>query len=546
MSELVVKPKHSLVVKYILNKLIETENCNPLLDDGVSLLHLIIVVGHMYEKFDESINLIAKYVVNNPAKVNFTCPWTGMSTLDLALERKLGFCSRMLYTMGCRANKMIEVEKYLAVKDVKVKVPSGETGDPLEGMCNYNKVLDTWKNSEDSFIESMRLNIVGNENEGNVLEYDIIKTTSEWIQRKLRSMQDSLPFKAQVEMSGSIEEETKIRPLDEIDFVIKCQLDIDLKVSDGNSHSDWMCHTTLEQCPAQKELLKIDCKQPFQHLAKVILNDDYSELSCLYNVLTPERFSKYMDAYIVKSLNDDDLPDILKVPEGKIFLEQTKSGFFMNLEYESNGSKQELTLDLVTVLLLSKENYQKVLEVMPKHEMKKLKYLQDNKLLSCNDGIIVKNERWRMSFSNGEKKVIKLNMELYRALKYLNKCSEHHIDIPTYYLKEIFCSFIVHQGINNLPLVRPTLALSMAELIMYCETEPISSPFYCTNLGSQPEKNCSALFRRFKEEFPNEFECLPYLTVPYATPQCAVKLASVIDKAASMTNRSQLKNHKIY
>jgi hypothetical protein len=100
MSELVVKPKHSLVVKYIPNKLIETENCNPLLDDGVSLLHLIIVVGHMYEKFDESINLIAKYVVNN-----FTGPWTGMSTLDLALERKLGFCSRMLYTMGCRANK---------------------------------------------------------------------------------------------------------------------------------------------------------------------------------------------------------------------------------------------------------------------------------------------------------------------------------------------------------------------------------------------------------------------------------------------------------
>ena len=144
MSELVVKPKHSLVVKYILNKLIETENCNPLLDDGVSLLHLIIVVGHMYEKFDESINLIAKYVVNNPAKVNFTCPWTGMSTLDLALERKLGFCSRMLYTMGCRANKMIEEEKYLAVKDVKVKVPTGESGDFPEGMCKYNKVLDKY------------------------------------------------------------------------------------------------------------------------------------------------------------------------------------------------------------------------------------------------------------------------------------------------------------------------------------------------------------------------------------------------------------------
>ena len=110
-------------------------------------------------------------------------------------------------------------------------------------------------------------------------------------------------------------------------------------------------------------------KQPFQHLAKVILNDDYSELSCLYNVLTPERFSTFMDAYTVKSLNADDLPDILKVPDVKIFLEQTKSGFFMGLEYEYNGSKQDLTLDLVTVLLLSEKKYQKVLA---KLEMQKL------------------------------------------------------------------------------------------------------------------------------------------------------------------------------
>ena len=40
MSELVVKPKHSLVVKCILNKLIEAENCDPLLNDGVALIHL--------------------------------------------------------------------------------------------------------------------------------------------------------------------------------------------------------------------------------------------------------------------------------------------------------------------------------------------------------------------------------------------------------------------------------------------------------------------------------------------------------------------------
>ena len=72
----------------------------------------------MYEKFDESIDLIAKYVINNPANVNFKCPWSGRSTLDLSLKGELGFYSRMLYANGCRATKMIEEEKDLAAKCV--------------------------------------------------------------------------------------------------------------------------------------------------------------------------------------------------------------------------------------------------------------------------------------------------------------------------------------------------------------------------------------------------------------------------------------------
>jgi len=122
-----------------------------------------------------------------------------------------------------------------------------------------------------------------------------------------------------------------------------------------------------------------------------------------------------------------------------------------------------------------------------------------------------------------KKKIIELNKDLYRSLKFLNKCSEHHIDIPTYYLKEIFCSFIVHQGIHNLPLVQPTLALSMAQLVSFCETELITSPFYCTKLGSKLEKNCSALFRRFKEEFSDMFESPCDLNIP-----AAVTLASYV------------------
>ena len=181
---------------------------------------------------------------------------------------------------------------------------------------------------------------------------------------------------------------------------------------------------------------------------------------------------------------------------------------------------------------------QKVLEVMPQYDKNKFKYLQNNGLLSSSDGIIVKNGNFRMSFSNGEKKVINLNRDLYRALKYLNKCSEHHIDIPTYYLKEIFCSFIIHQGIHNLPLFRPTLTLSMAELVTNCDMELISSPFYCTKLGSKLEKNCSALFRRFREEFPNEFEAISTFSLPCISTYCGAGLAKTILHYTSSSNLS--------
>ena len=133
-----------------------------------------------------------------------------------------------------------------------------------------------------------------------------------------------------------------------------------------------------------------------------------------------------------------------------------------------------------------------------------------------------------MSFSNGEKKIIQLNKDLYRSLKYLNKCSEHHIDIPTYYLKEIFCCFIVHQGIHNIPLVRPNLAVSLAELVAFCDTEVITSPFYCTKHGSKLEKNCAALFRRFKEVFPDKFVSQPVHSAPCESQPSDINIASFI------------------
>jgi len=512
MSELIIPAKHNIIVQFILYRLIQKPNCTPQLTDGVSLLHLIIIVGHMYERVDESINLINCYAVNNPERVDFICPWTKKSTLDLALERELRYLACMLHTMRCRALKFPELEKRIEIKNVATRVPSVDPGDPLTGMVKFNSVLDSWKNCEGIFLDCMKKDIVSKDELED--ESSISNQVYTWIQNKLTSIQEKIPFKTKLYTSGSIAEETKIKPIDEVDLVFKCKLDIDLRVTDENSNDDWMMKNTLEPSLAQQQLSKIDSKQPFHELATVVLKADYPGLGAKGGVLTPSNFTSFVDSFINQALSEVDLPENLTVPIGKNFLEQSKSGFLMNLEYECNGTKQELTIDLVTVLVLSRDNYQKVLAVMPKYDESKYKYLQHNNLLSGSDGIIVKNDRWRMSFSNGEKKIIELNKNLYRSLKYLNKCSEHHIDIPTYYLKEIFCCFIVHQGMHNVPLVRPSLALSLAELVAFCDTEVITSPFYCTKHGSKLEKNCAALFRRFKEVFPDKFVSQPVLSAP--------------------------------
>jgi len=313
---------------------------------------------------------------------------------------------------------------------------------------------------------------------------------------------------------------------------------VDLLISDEHCSRDWIYGSAVEPCPVQCQLKKVDSKQPFPHMAKVILKEDVKGLGRAGEELAPIAFSRIMDDFIWESISDKNLPENIWVPEGKEFLEKHKSGFVMNLEYKTEDEKvHELTVDLISVLILSIEQQEKIHEVIPRFDPNKKKYIKDKKLQSNSDGIIVKADNWRLSYSNGEKKIIKLNIDLYRALKYLNKCSEHHIDIPTYYLKEIFCSFVIHHGMNGLPIVRETLALSLADLIIFCDQDIISSPFYCTKLGSRIHMNCSALFKRFEEEFDDEFDlireslslvtnkrgshgsdCLGFSTVTWPTP----------------------------
>merc|ERR1712241_1347933 len=176
----------------------------------------------MYEKVDESIDLIKRYAENNPKSVDFICPWSGKSTLDLALEQNLFYPSRMLYTMGCRAKQFKEKEKNIESKDIAVRVPSVEYGDPMKGMIRFNSVLECWKTCEPKFLEMMKDDIVSQEELADASSIPTKVFT--WIQKQIHSVQDLIPFKTKLQLSGSIAEETKIKPVDEIDLVFKCKL----------------------------------------------------------------------------------------------------------------------------------------------------------------------------------------------------------------------------------------------------------------------------------------------------------------------------------
>merc|ERR1711915_961967 len=146
--------------------------------------------------------------------------------------------------------------------------------------------------------------------------------------------------------------------------------------------------------------------------------------------IKPYAFKKLMDEYILSSIRNEDLPDNLEVPEGKDLLEQHKSGFVMNIKHtREDGETEELTADLISVPVLSVENQERIYEVIPEKDKRKKNFIRNRSLNSHCDGIIVKGDHFRMSWSYGERKIIKLYPELFITLKYLNKCS--NLDIPT-------------------------------------------------------------------------------------------------------------------
>merc|ERR1712233_196892 len=117
------------------------------------------------------------------------------------------------------------------------------------------------------------------------------------------------------------------------------------------------------------------------------------------------------------------------------------------------------------VLVLTKDQREKYLKCIPEQDDERIKLMARENVISPDDGLVAKKGEWRSSFSFSERNLVGLYPELYQALKYLNKVSENHIDIPTYLLKEIFCSYITNPALLAKRRKEESLAMSLARLI---------------------------------------------------------------------------------
>ena len=181
-----------------------------------------------------------------------------------------------------------------------------------------------------------------------------------WLRSNLEGKEKCTNAVYRLEMSGSVGENTKILPMDEIDLLLQVWLDVDVEVKKLEKE---------DLVKIRKELSRPIGKQPAKHLVQLTLRKDYPYLGQAGDHLTAKVFGNAMEVFVSKLLRKAQLPPWLRCPEGKHMvmppdlLERTKAGLVLNLEYEAEGEWHELSVDLVAVLVLTKDQREKYLKV---------------------------------------------------------------------------------------------------------------------------------------------------------------------------------------
>ena len=218
-----------------------------------------------------------------------------------------------------------------------------------------------WRRDENEFREQLKASLVTFDgDDDNTAHGRRINGVMKWLRSNLEGKDMCNNAVYRLQMSGSVGENAKIAPMDELDILLQVWLDVEVDVKDLQRE---------DLVKIRKEFLRPIGKQPVKHLAQVVLRKDYPHLGQAGDQLTAKVFGNAMEVFVSKLLRDIQLPNWLRCPEGKDmvmppdFLERTKAGLMLNLEYEVEGEWHKLSIDLVSVLVLTKDQREKYLKV---------------------------------------------------------------------------------------------------------------------------------------------------------------------------------------
>ena len=164
----------------------------------------------------------------------------------------------------CMARSGASLESRLPPIHLSIQSPSG-CGDAELGKTRLDEALATWRRDESEFCEELAKAVVSLScQDRNFLSQGaVIDGVDTWLRSNLEGNKDA---RYGLEISGSIGENSKIYPLDEVDMLLQVWLDVDVEVlgleEDG-----------IERI--REELEKPIGKQPVQHLVKLVLRKSY-------------------------------------------------------------------------------------------------------------------------------------------------------------------------------------------------------------------------------------------------------------------------------
>eukprot|EP00092_Neocalanus_flemingeri_P022730 GFUD01024650.1.p1 GENE.GFUD01024650.1~~GFUD01024650.1.p1 ORF type:complete len:962 (-),score=212.11 GFUD01024650.1:65-2950(-) len=493
------------------------------LQDGTPIINLILLGGKKFELQHNVRNLFGEFVVQigqgrrSETHVQLFCPYSDETTIDVAIRCEAK-TSDLINLKTCGGNPNLKTLNFWTKlenaksSNLAPHIPDPVVNDdPYDSARFVHKAINKLLRNENDFIDEINDVFVPKWKVGNSPDQEakITENIFIWVRKALEDLSTKNPglegiFK--LSLSGSIAEGCRLKTkkgavnpdsdqgipeLDEyeIDLVLEAHLDVRILLSDADLAGCWLHHSHHNL--VQQELCTIENKNPFRHVGNVFLNKSYRGIGEKDELLKAQVFSDVIKTFVHKALINNTSSTVPigfdEVEDIQTCIKTTRSGIILDLSYMG----RKVSIDIVSLIPMGRTHLKEIVRIFPGFDQRKLQFLQSSNLISNRDGIIAKDENWRLSFSNSESRVLRnLDNVLYKSLKYLASVSG--LNIKTYCIKELTLAYIVH--CDMFKCRKESLMDSLLDLFVFSENNPISSPFYCSRLGSKSYKGCLDLF----------------------------------------------------